>query len=483
VISRTAIRTALFLCAASTLCAEPLTMKQAEQLAEGASFDLRILRAEQNAAREVERTRFRDYFPQAGISYRQNRSIAQRNFDTGSYSVQLNVSQPVYDGGRTSLAHEIAGIDVRMARERYNSQKSAVRFSAREGYLRLQQSKASLELARENLKNAESMFERARIQLRQGEMSQIDFKDIESRLETHKLELKKRQDAHADSTYDFASLLRIDPGSIEVAGVDLFSLAPAPDPVSESELVSRALQKRPDLREARIELEKARREYLITEYYYLPTVALTGRYGKTGEKWPPTTAEWGVGVNVTFNLFGSTLQTDAQSNRTPTGASQGFSAGGNLDIYNNAAYDDAQIRNEIELGKAREKKEQLLRHIEETVRREKRSLERAREELDLLDRTLANKEQRFLVSNLRYRRGELSLDRLLEDELKLIEERYSLIEARVNYVLSCGKFELGLGLELDELSLFTLPEAGPDAHLRAWQSRFRAPSGDKRETL
>lgn len=481
---RTGLKAAALLCTVAfsqNVAASPLSMKQAEEMAEAASFDLRILRAEQNVAREVERTRFRDYFPQAGISYRQNRSIAARDFDTGSYSVQVNVSQPVYDGGRTTLAHEIAGIDVRMAREKYRSQKSMVRFAARQAYLRLQQSRASLELARENLKGAESMFERARIQMRQGELAALDFKEIESRLETHRLELKKREDSHEEAVYDLASLLRLDGAPAEIAGVDLFALEAAAESMEDSELVSRAVQKRPDLREARIELERARREHLITEYYYLPTVALTGRYGKTGEKWPPTIAEWGVGVNVTFNLFGSTLQTDAQSNRTPTGASQGLSAGGHLDLYNNAAYDDAKMRNEIELAKAREKKEQLVRHIEETVKRERRGLMRAREELDLLDRALSVKEQRFLVSNLRYRRGELSLDRLLEDEMKLIEERYRLIEARVNYVLACGKLELGLGLELDELSLFTLPQGGPDALLRAWQSRFR--TGEKRETL
>lgn len=478
---RSALIPTLCLLGFSETAAAPLGMKQAEDMAEAVSFDLRLLRAEQDVAREVERTRFRDYFPQAGITYRQNRSIAVRDFDTGSYSVQVSVSQPVYDGGRTSLAHEIAGIDVRMARERYRSQKSVIRFSAREAYLRLQQSRAALELARENIKGTESLFDRARVQMRQGEIAALDFKEIESRLLSHKLELKRREDSHRDAVYDFSSLLRVDPASTEVSGVDLFSLEAKADGPEESELVSRAMQKRPDLREARIELEKARREHLITEYYYLPTVALTGRYGKTGEKWPPTTAEWGVGVNVTFNLFGSTLQTDAQSNRTPTGASQGLSTGGHLDVYNNAAYNDAGMRNEIELAKAREKKEQLLRDIEETVKRQKRGLERAREELDLLDRALSVKEQRFLVSSLRYRRGELSLDRLLEDEMKLIEERYRLIETRVNYVLACGKLELGLGLELDELSLFTLPEGGPDVLIRAWQPRFR--TGEKRETL
>ncbi len=467
---------AVFLPATAYPEAQPMTLQQAEQTAEENNFELRMLRAERKAASETENARFRDFFPSASVSYRQNRTVAQRDYDNGTYSVQVTLSQPIYDGGRTALAHEIAEIDVKMAGENFTVQRNRLRFQVRQGFLQLQQALDNITLARFNIKSAETMLSRAGIERSQGAITELDFRQIQNEHSRRLLEKRRQENQFKDAKIDFLFLLRMEPGSeVELSRLDLYSLAIDDLELDEETLYNAALLKRPDIRQARIDVEKARREHLITEYYYLPTVALTGRYGKTGDTWPPTTSEWGIGFNVTFNIFGSTLRTDAVDNRTRNETGRGLSQGGQLDIFNNPGYSAAALRNEIQLRRTRQKNEDLLFQMQNEVHRQMRDLREQKKDLELADEALAVREMRLELSRMKYRNGELSLQLLFDEEMKAMQARYQLVQQRVQSALAVGKLELGLGLELDELNLlhFSQLENNAQNEGRSWQPRTR----------
>ncbi|MBI3395477.1 MAG: TolC family protein, partial [Spirochaetia bacterium] len=86
-------------------------LKDAEQIAIDNSMDLRLLQVEAAALEKSRNQKLRDFFPQASVSYRQNRVVAQRDFDNGTHSVQMQLSQPIYDGGKSQINLEIADID------------------------------------------------------------------------------------------------------------------------------------------------------------------------------------------------------------------------------------------------------------------------------------------------------------------------------------------------------------------------------------
>lgn len=79
------IFSAIFLC--SSLLADQsiiYSLEDIEKLAEQNNVTLRSLKLESELSELSKRSRFRDFFPTLNLSYRRNRTIAERDFDTGS---------------------------------------------------------------------------------------------------------------------------------------------------------------------------------------------------------------------------------------------------------------------------------------------------------------------------------------------------------------------------------------------------------------
>lgn len=444
-----------------------LGLAEAERIAESNNFDLRVLNMERDLAEDTIDARLRDFFPSLSLSYRRNRTIARRDFDNGNHSLQLSLSQPVFDGGRTKLAYDISKIDARLARERITESKNQLRFQVRQAYLQLVQEKENIAIASAAYDSARATLARAIVERRQGAITELDYQEIRTEFDRRGLELEQRTDAYNNGRVDFAQLLRVnvDPESQvrpDVKGLDLFRVKVNEFQLSTDELYNIAMESRPDVRQAKIDVMRSRREYLITQYEWLPTVSLTGNYGKSGEEWPPTNTEWGVGVNFTFRVFGNTINTDAQELRTQNETGRGFSTSGQFNVYDNAAWREPHKRNTIELMQARDRKKQLADTVRVEVVRLRRAFYDRRREMELADRSLAVREQRFKIEQVRFRNGEISVSDFLESELELIQARLDLVAGRVNMILAANQTEIDLGLPLDSLKLVDIAEVGGD---------------------
>ncbi|MCR9145510.1 MAG: TolC family protein [bacterium] len=444
-----------------------LGLADAERIAESNNFDLRVLNMERDIAEDTVDARFRDYFPSLSFSYRRNRTIARRDFDNGNHSLQVSLSQPVFDGGRTQLAHEVSKIDARLARERITESKNQLRFQVRQQYLQLVQEKENISIARAAYESARATLDRATVENRQGAITELDFQEIRTEYDRRGLELEQRVEAYENGRVDFAQLLRVsvDPeldNRPDVKGLDLFRVRVNEFSMSIDELYNIAMESRPDVRQAKIDVMRSRREYLITKYDWLPTVSLTGNYGKSGEEWPPTNTEWGVGINFTFRVFGNTISTDAQELRTQNETGRGYSSSGQWNVYDNAAWEEPHKRNTIELMQARDRKQQLADTVRVEVTRLRRAFYDRRREMELADRSLAVREQRFRIEQLRFRNGEISVSDYLESELELIQARLDLVAGRVNMILAANQTEIDLGLPLDSLKLVDIAEIGSE---------------------
>ena len=455
-----------------------LGLKEAEEIALQNSFDLRMLRAERGIANENIKGKWRDRFPTVSVSYRQNRTVARRDFDQGRYSVQLSLSQPVYDGGRSKLALEIARIDAKMARSQYWQSYSQLRFQVRQAFLKIQQQRGNISVSRASMESAKALKLRSSMERKQGEITELDFREVENEFERRVLTLRQEEDAYQDALIDFRNLLRLPGGEApNIALLDLYGLEVKQLKVNAAELTDLALKNRPDVKQSKIDLARSRREFLITKYSYLPNISLTGNYGKTGEEWPPRTTEWGVGVNFTFNFLGNTLRNDAQLQRSRDNESRGISTSGNLDIYSNAAWRQPHMQNKIQLMRNKQKKADLLRDIKLQIVRAHRGIVDKQKALRLSDESLAVQELRNKVERRRMIMGELSLSEYLEEEIKLIQARLQLIQERVDFALSINQLEIDLGLELDSLGMLNFAELKPeeeaDGIRRLWQPRTK----------
>ncbi|MBX7059370.1 MAG: TolC family protein [Leptospirales bacterium] len=434
--------------------APPMSIAQAEELAEQNSVELRLLRGERVLAHEAERARWRDFLPQVSLSYRRNRTVAQRNFDNGAHSVQLSVSQPIFDGGRSVLALEIAQLDARMAQERYAEAQVQLRLKVRESYLRILQDQEGVLIARGSLESAHRALQRAELELQQGAIAALDERQLASEFERRALDLERQDQSAADGLSSFRRLLRLpDDDSLSLLRLEDLELRfPSPPPANE-DLVELALERRSDVRQARIDALRAAREHRIQQYDWLPTVALTGNLGRTGEEWPPRTTEWGVGLSFTFRAFGNTLVTDAQEDRSRGETSRGYSSSATLNIYDNASWRESELRSEMNLYRARERQRDLMDEVRQQIESLRRDFLLRVRESELAANSLQVQAGRFQVDRLKYENGELALQEYLEQELRFIQAQHDLVKQRVDLALAANQMESALGLPLDSLGM------------------------------
>ncbi len=434
-----------------------LDLPGVERLAAEHSLEMRNARIDRAIAKERAEARFREYFPSLSVSYRQNRTVAQRDFDNGLYSVQVSASQPIYDGGRSSLRYEMSKIDQKLARDRSELLRDQIRYKAREAYIGLQQAVASLSIAKASVTRSSRLLEKSSMEYERGMITELDYLEIQNQHDRNLLEVdaqKRRLSVAAESLYLATGLA---PASFRgIRLLDLEHTTFRQLEMTADELAALAIDNHPEVVKARLSLYRARKEYLITKQYYLPTVSLTARYGKTGETWPPTTSEWGFGINFTFRGFDSTLSNDVGINRSRGGTSEGITSGGQLDLLNDMERESSHLANTKALLQAQRTIEDLRKTLPLRARILKREYSEKLRGLELARRGAEISKKRFFIDLLRYERGEISLEEYNEEELRFKQSMQSLAEQQSGLVLFIANMELELGLNVDRLNLLEL---------------------------
>ena len=471
-----AVITMAFLLSASSE-AETLSLGDAEQMALRNNVELKVLRLERKISQESVRERIRAFFPSVSFSYRQNRTIAQREFDNGTYSVQMNVSQPIFDGGKSKLAYEMAKYDQKMLMQKYRQTINQTVFQVRQAFIKLQQSRANVTVARAGFESAWILKEKAELEGKQGVSSLLDLREVQNEFHGRELKLKRESQAYTDQLEDFAMLLNLPPNKIpKPAILDLYRLNIKDLHIGEAELYGLAIRNNQELKQARLQFLRSQKEYNMTRYGFLPKIALTGHYGKTGDEWPPKTTEWGVGFNISFNVFGSKLSNDGAVNRSKNETTKGASAGGQLEPLSSVSFRTPYYKSAGALMKTRKQYRDAKRKLSIQVRRLHNEIKHKKRELRIADEQLAIRELRFKTERLKYMNGDLPVHKLFEEETELIGARLNLIEQRVGYALSVNQLELSLGVDIDTLGIInfkdiTVEEADEELIKKSWLPR------------
>ncbi len=434
--------------------AKRIDMQQAELTAERNNRELKALMLEKQIAKEQSRSRLRNFFPALSLSYRRNRSIVQRGLDSQSNTLQLNISQPIYDGGRAHLAWQIAQIDQRLANRRYTTYKDELRLQVREAYMQVLLSRENIAIYQAALKSARENEKKASVEKQLGVITDLDHKEISLELKRRELALENVRQELDKSVEDIKFLLRFEPQEkiilLPLSRYRLTIREPAP---REDQFYEKAVRTLPEMESARAQLLRAHREYYIEKYNWLPTLSLAGNWGRSGESWPPRQVEWGVGLSFTFRLWGNSLNNDLHVSRANAETSQTVSSGGQFNFYDQPEWYESQLKRKLELLKSQENRRSLQYTLKaEILERQNRFRLQYREiQLDLRSLELSNR--RFLVERLRFQQGNISARELIDSELRYIEERLTLARRFVDLIISANQLELRLGLPLDSLQL------------------------------
>tara|TARA_Y100001937_G_scaffold11083_1_gene13478 strand:+ start:46140 stop:47564 length:1425 start_codon:yes stop_codon:yes gene_type:complete len=390
-----------------------------ERMALDHSLKLQNSRIQSAIAKNDESAAFREYFPALSVTYRQNRTVARRDFDNGRYSVQLNISQPIYDGGRTSLRNQIARVRSASLRDRRSLLEREVRFRARELYLSIQKSVEEIQIQEAAVQRSQDLLQKSRQEFKHGQQTRLDFLEIRNQNQQTRLQLESSIRSLFQKIQELCLLTgqRLS----EFKGIRLLDLGrsvrASNDSIARKDLHAR-LRNHPEVLRLRRKLYRARQNYLIARQYYLPRISLTARYGKTGENWPPERSEWGFGINITFRGLNSTLSNNLGMNRSMDGNSSGVSSGGKLRLLNDMDRSNSILRSKKELLNARRKLQDLRKRLPVRMRRLLQQLDHQKRQLELQENSQEIRKRRFQVDSIRYDTGEISLEEYQEEELR-----------------------------------------------------------------
>ncbi|SCX88485.1 TolC family protein [Nitrosospira sp. Nsp13] len=167
----------------------------------------------------------------------------------------------------------------------------------------------SLLLAQKILKAASDNFERYReilrvneVRLKVGDVATVDF----IRIEVESLKVQGDQDqalaALNQARADLLLLLGWPENSIEITAVETWPEAsPEIALARQDQLVERALERRPDMRAARVRIAQAKKMLTLAQRQIIPDVTITAFYDQDqGNQFPRT---GGVGISLPIPVF------------------------------------------------------------------------------------------------------------------------------------------------------------------------------------
>uniref|UniRef100_A0A831UF27 TolC family protein n=1 Tax=Geobacter metallireducens TaxID=28232 RepID=A0A831UF27_GEOME len=348
-----------------------------------------------------------------------NNSYFHNNFDPArslneywKSDVTLSLTQPLlknFGKEPTELAILVARNSKGESLERFRTTLSDMVARVRGEYFRLYSLREDLEVKKTSLALARKILDDTKARVRAGVLPAMEILNAEFGVASREKELIDAEKAVRDQNDVLRVLLQLPDGD-EIVPADM----PTKDPLSvdEAEMVRRAMENRPEIREQRTALESRELEMRVARNRTLPdlnlnaSAALTGldrRYNRDLEKIGSTDYPvWGVGLQFAYPLG------------------------------NNAA-ENEYIKSRLRLEQARIRVRSLEANVENDVKAAIRGVESGHKQLEVSDRGRAFAEERLRSFIKKNEVGLATTKDVLDVENDLAVAKSNQIKALVGY--------------------------------------------------
>ena len=213
----------------------------------------------------------------AGLSQRKSSTTGNRKQDLTPRSYGLQVTQPLYRGGRTVSATEEAEATVEAVRARLLSTEQTVLLSAVTAYIDVLRDAARVQLTRNNEAVLQRQLDASNDRFEVGEVTRTDVAQSQARLAGAQAARVAAEGDLAQSRATYQQIIGASPGSLEAA-------PPLPElPQSQEDAVALGLTQNPDALSARYS-EQATQHAVRTAFgLVLPSVNLVGALDRSDE--------------------------------------------------------------------------------------------------------------------------------------------------------------------------------------------------------
>ncbi len=277
---------AFALAAVLPLSANALTIEEALARAYEGNPELQSQRASLRSTDESVPQALSGWRPEVSVSGSIGRTEVESKFNEASSrtesnlsprSASLDVSQPLYRGGRTNAATDRAKAEVQAARADLVSVEQSVLLRVATAYVTAVRDEAVVELNANNEQVLERQLEAAQDRFRVGEVTRTDVSQAESRLERARADRAAAEGDLESSRATLQRLTGVPPESVEVPE-PLEGL-----PTSKDEAVTLAARNNPDVVAAEFDRLAADHQIAEVRGELLPEVSLDGSLERNDE--------------------------------------------------------------------------------------------------------------------------------------------------------------------------------------------------------
>ncbi|MCF7824925.1 MAG: TolC family protein [Candidatus Marinimicrobia bacterium] len=222
---------------------------------------------------------------------------------TNDYQMDLQVSQPLFTGGKIVLGTLMARKGLNLIQSQYKQEKNSLSFNVIQAYLGMLVTREFLAVAEEGYNTAQEFYEISKLLYQQGMISKLDL--LQAEVQAANL-LPQKTQAENGVTMAAASIrmmLGID-SHTEIILTDVMSYNPGEYDLDN--LKAKALMNRSELQQMEITRSLSSLGVNMARTDFLPMVALSWSYSKFGDNLDQM-ADWEksnmLAVGLSYNLF------------------------------------------------------------------------------------------------------------------------------------------------------------------------------------
>jgi outer membrane protein len=351
------------------------------------------------------------------------RQFTAANFDLGTLNVpppldnfrtQFTASVPVYDFGRTSGRIRDAKLQAQGATQEEHRTRQEIIFGVVQAYFNELLAKDNVKVAQTSVDQTQADLKRAQSREEQGLAVHSDVLSAEVQLARSEESLLRAQNAVevAQAALNVAMGLPEDTPTAAAGHLNEISF----DAGTLAERQSRALDLRPDYRQAEIGAERAHNGSHMARAEFLPRVDLFSSWETDNQTFAARGGNnWAMGATLSFNIF------DGGADRARLAQSKAFER------------------------RAEAMKSQMASAVRLQVREAYLNLETARQRVDVTSGAVAQSEESLRILQNRYEAGLATITDLLRAESDRARAHQDYLNSIFDYRMSDAALELATG--------------------------------------
>jgi outer membrane protein TolC len=436
------------------VCAQTvrLDIAKALQLSIQNSDQLKYARLDHSFQISRYRLSLREYLPDVTLGYAQDDAVVYYQPDNHLKRLSVGLEQLVFAGGARSNARRSMINGLRTGELKISRAEKALRLDVMSRFVEMLNLALQTDILGESLAAAREQARIAREELKLGEITQLDYIDIELAVQDLEIEAAILAQEEEGSMFELKELLCVSPTvCLELIGeIDPEFRGMLPE-LDARYYVESALNNSVELSEQNAELMLLGRGVRQARYSWLPRISTQMEWSVTGERFPLTEPGFSLGVNLDFSTPLLPLSTGLTTGRRGENA-RSLGLGASADLAGNLQELQSRATARTRLQELQTEVDRMRRSLEHSILRELDRRSFMLNTLLLEEKRLKLSSRRIAIQELMLEIGEITRLEYLQSRIEFTRQQMEQLSRAVKLFQLEAEMLARCGMEILERS-------------------------------